>query len=99
MALMRRGRLKSALHALLSHGVVTRQRQQLALRRFRVAIGNVKRFRRRHTNDESVGGLPIRPFAAGAHERQIVPRPGPRQFFQMPRHFVFLVIVNLAGPG
>jgi len=29
---MRRGRLKSALHALLSHGVVTRERQQLALR-------------------------------------------------------------------
>jgi hypothetical protein len=73
---------------------VTRQRQQLALRGFRVAIRNAGRFRRRQTNDESVGGLPIGPFGAGAHERQIVPRPGPRQFFQMPRHFVFLIIVN-----
>ena len=84
---------------LLFHRVVTRQRQQLALRRLRAAIRSAARFRRRQTNDQSVGSLPIRPFATGAHERQIVPRPGPCQLFQMPRHFMFLIIVTVAGFG
>jgi hypothetical protein len=78
---------------------VTRQRQQLALRSLRVAISSAKRFGRRQANDQSISSLPIRPFAAGAHKRQIAPHPGPRQLFQMPRHFVFLIIVSFSASG
>jgi hypothetical protein len=78
---------------------VTRQRQQLALRSLRVAISSARRFGRRHANDQSIGSLPIRPFAAGAHERQIISHPRPRQLFQMPRHLMFLVIVIFSASG
>lgn len=61
---------------LLCQSVVTRQRQQLALRGLRVPIRNASGFRRCKTNDQSIRSLPIRPFAAGAHECQIVPHGG-----------------------
>ena len=59
---------------LLSHGVVTRQREQLALRRFRVAIRNARGFRRRQTNDQSVGSLqyvPSRPARTSARSSRV----------------------------
>jgi hypothetical protein len=79
--------------ALLPVRVATREREQLALHSFRVTLG----FARRDAHDQSVGSLPVRSFAPTSHQCEIVAGPRWHQFFELPCHFLCLVVVKITG--
>jgi hypothetical protein len=79
--------------ALLRIRIATSEREQFALHRFRVSLG----FARRDAHDQAVRGLPVSTFPPSSHQCQIVADPRWRQCFQLPCHFLCLVIVKITG--